>query len=63
MSTVDKPVDYKKNWKYCNECKDLHPELARCECGACLCKNSKQIPDDDYPLFKCTKCGRVHFWD
>lgn len=48
----------------CKECNALHVEKAPCsQCGACLYKNAKQIPNQTYPLFKCTKCGKVNFWD
>ena len=48
----------------CADCQTVHCEPARCsKCGACLHKHSKQIPDDMYPLFSCTLCGEVNFWD
>ena len=50
--------------KHCEECDKEHERIAFCtECGACLYLHSKQIFDDMYPLFKCTECGRVNFWD
>jgi len=50
--------------KFCSECKTDHEKIAFCEkCGACLYKNSRQVKDDLFPLFKCTKCGKVNFWD
>ena len=50
--------------KHCEECKKEHEAIAFCtHCNACLYKNSKQIPDDRFPLFECKKCGQVNFWD
>lgn len=52
------------SWTYfCEQCKEKHCEKSECDCGACLYKYAKQIPDDMYPLFKCKKCGRTVFWD
>jgi len=51
-------------YKMCYECKEEHETIAFCSnCGACLYKNAKQIKDDKYPLFECTKCGCINFWD
>ena len=48
----------------CAECQKPHCEPARCsKCGACLYKNSTQVKDDTYPLFRCTLCNEVNFWD
>ena len=47
----------------CKECGVVHPDPAICKCGACLYANAKQIPDDDFPLFQCTKCKEIVFWD
>ena len=48
---------------YCAECDEMHYDNSFCECKACLYKNSKQIPDEMYPFFRCTKCKKVNFWD
>ena len=49
---------------FCDECKEEHSEKSDCwRCGACLYKNSKQIPDDEFPLFECLRCNSVTFWD
>lgn len=48
---------------YCAECDEMHYGNSFCECKSCLYKNSKQIPDEMYPLFRCTKCKKVNFWD
>jgi hypothetical protein len=54
----------KEHMKQCTECNKLHEKIAFCtKCKACLYENSKQVIDDMYPLFKCTKCGQVNFWD
>lgn len=48
----------------CVECNREEVDKAVCEkCGACLYKNSKQIPNEHYPLFECLKCGQTNFWD
>ena len=53
---------YKKY--FCDECKEKHPEKNVCpQCGKCLYKNAKQIPDDMFPIFECTNCGKRVFWD
>jgi len=50
--------------RVCAECKTVHCEPAGCSnCGACLYKNSTQVKDDTYPLFRCTVCQQVNFWD
>lgn len=52
------------NEKFCPLCKEEHEKIAFCtKCNACLYKNSTQVKDDVYPLFKCTKCGQINFWD
>lgn len=33
------------------------------ECGACLHCHSVQIPDPEFPFFRCTACNKVNFWD
>lgn len=53
----------KKEMDTCAECKVEHVENKVCECGACMYAYCKQIPDDMYPIFECTKCGQRHFWD
>jgi len=48
----------------CPECQADHAPVSFCEkCHSCLYKNSEQIPDEQFPLHKCTKCGHVNFWD
>jgi hypothetical protein len=48
----------------CLECLKTHETIAFCRvCGACLYFNSKQIPDNNYPLFECTRCDATNFWD
>lgn len=50
--------------KYCSECKEKHEIIAFCtQCGACLYKHSKSLNDTEYPLFECTECSKVNFWD
>jgi len=50
--------------RQCAECKTVHCQPAGCsKCGACLYKNSKQVKDPTYPLFRCTVCQQVNFWD
>jgi len=50
--------------KYCKECNTFHYNISFCEnCGTCLYKNSTQVDDEKYPLFKCTKCNKINFWD
>lgn len=48
---------------YCPQCDEMHYDNSFCECKACLYKNSKPIPDEMYPFFRCTKCNKVNFWD
>lgn len=48
---------------YCSECNEMHYDNSFCECKSCLYKNSKQIIDEMYPLFQCTKCAKINFWD
>jgi hypothetical protein len=48
----------------CSECNDVHERIAFCrECNSCLYKHSKSLNNTQYPLFKCTICGTVNFWD
>jgi predicted protein tyrosine phosphatase len=48
----------------CPECQTAHAEPARCsKCAACLYKHSRQVADPQYPLFACTICEHVNFWD
>ena len=49
----------------CTECDYKHNDSQSfCrECGACLYENSIQVKDNQYPLFRCTKCDTVNFWD
>lgn len=37
----------------------------KCEgCGACLyVVGFKQVPDPEYPFFRCESCGWENFWD
>jgi ribosomal protein L33 len=54
----------REQMKYCPECNKLHEKIAFCTgCGACLYTTSIQIKDEQFPFFKCTKCGKVSFWD
>jgi len=59
------PSETQQEIKVCSQCGSVHsdPEISFCECGACLYKHSKQIPDSDLPLFKCLKCRKTVFWD
>lgn len=62
MSNETKQIDLYH--KMCDECQETHEKIAFCEdCGACLYKNSKQIPNDIYPIFECLKCYARNFWD
>lgn len=64
MTQTAPPVDEIERHRHCDECNQKHEVIAFCtKCGACLYKHSKQIPDDKYPLFECTKCGQTNFWD
>ena len=49
----------------CEECNHNHYDTTSfCRlCNACLYKNSVQLIDDQYPLFRCTVCHTVNFWD
>jgi len=50
-------------YSHCEECGESHFNNAFCvSCGRCLYKNSTQVKDEKYPLFKC-KCGKINFWD
>ena len=52
-----------ENKNICPECQREHAEKKVCVCGACMYKNTKQVPDPVYPIVECKRCGRIHFWD
>jgi hypothetical protein len=52
-----------KHTLYCPECSKEHEQIAFCtNCERCLYKHSKNLNDNEYPLFQC-ECGQVNFWD
>ncbi len=49
------------------ECKKEHfyegAETKCTKCDSCLYCHSVQIPDPEFPFFRCTACNAVNFWD
>lgn len=67
-SSTEHSLSHRENvepgWDYCAECEETHFQNSFCEeCESCLYENSRQIPDERFPLFKCTVCEKVNFWD
>jgi hypothetical protein len=57
-------IEAENSKHYCDQCEETHPEKKECpQCLACLYKYAKQIPDNKYPIFECTQCGKRVFWD
>lgn len=57
-----------KGEKNCMQCGRTHGMGAYCSCGSCLYVTGTQkgIPRDileNYPLIKCSQCGKESFWD
>jgi hypothetical protein len=59
-----KPAAITAEQRYCEECSKHHFIESFCpKCGACMCKNGKNLNDPMYPLWTCKKCGAGHLWD
>lgn len=61
---LDSPAVKGKTGWFCDQCVEVHTERVICDkCGACMYKHSKQIPDDNWPIGECLKCGFRFVWD